>query len=153
LELMAENDVTWVVTAGYLQRAVDHGADLNLHPVYVDKCARALESIADTLPRAKKIGVKRAAGSDFLGTPADPHGEEGFELEMQVRCGLTEMEAIVAATKLNAEFFGLNTGTVEKGKLADLILVDGDPLKNIKVFQDVNNVKMVMLEGQVKVRR
>ncbi len=153
LELMAENDVTWVVTTGYLQRVVDCGTELDLHPVYVEKCGRALESIADTLPRAKKMGVKRAAGSDFLGTPADPHGEEAFELEMQVRCGLTEMEAIVAATKLNAEFFGLNTGTVEKGKLADLILVDGDPLKDIKVFQDVNNVKMVMLEGQVKVRR
>ncbi len=151
LELMAENDVTWVVTIGYLQRAVEHGKELNLHPVYVDKCARAIEAIADTLPRAKKMGVKRAAGSDFLGTPADPHGEEAFELEMQVRCGLSEMEAIVSSTRLNAEFFGLDTGTVEKGKLADLILVDGDPLKNIKVFQDVDNIKMVMLEGVVKV--
>ena len=151
LELMVENDVTWVVTIGYLQRAVEHGKDLNLHPVYVDKCARAIEAIADTLPRAKKMGVKRAAGSDFLGTPADPHGEEAFELEMQVRCGLSEMEAIVSSTKLNAEFFGLDTGTVEKGKLADLILVDGDPLKNIKVFQDMDNIKMVMLEGVVKV--
>ncbi len=151
LEIMAENDVTWVVTIGYLQRAVEHGKELNLHPVYVDKCARAIEAIADTLPRAKKMGVKRAAGSDFLGTPADPHGEEAFELEMQVRCGLSEMEAIVSSTRLNAEFFGLDTGTVEKGKLADLILVDGDPLKNIKVFQDVDNIKMVMLEGVVKV--
>ena len=97
------------------------------------------------------MGVKRAAGSDFLGTPADPHGEEAFELEMQVRCGLSEMEAIVSSTRLNAEFFGLNTGTVEKGKLADMILVDGDPLKNIKILQDVDNIKMVMLEGVVKV--
>jgi imidazolonepropionase-like amidohydrolase len=153
LEMMAEKGVTWVVTIGYLQRAVEHGKDLNLHPVYVEKCARAIESIADTLPRAKKIGVKRAAGSDFLGTPADPHGEEAFELEMQVRCGLTEMEAIVAATKLNAEFFDLNVGTVEKGKLADLILVKGDPLKNIKVFQNIENIKLVMQEGEVKVRR
>ena len=98
-----------------------------------------------------RIGVKRAAGSDFLGTPADPHGEEAFELEMQVRCGLSEMEAIVSSTKLNAEFFGLNTGTVQEGKLADLILVDGDPLENIKVFQDTDNIKMVMLEGVVRV--
>ncbi len=151
LELMAEKDVTWVVTIGYLQRAVEHGKELDLHPVYVEKCARAIEAIADTLPRAKKIGVKRAAGSDFLGTPADPHGEEAFELEMQVRCGLSEMEAIVSSTKLNAEFFGLNTGTVQEGKLADLILVDGDPLENIKVFQDTDNIKMVMLEGVVRV--
>jgi len=153
LEQMRAKDVTWVVTLGYLQRAVDHGKDMNLHPVYVDKCARAIASIADTMPRAKKIGVKRAAGSDFLGTPADPHGEEGLELEMQVKCGLTPMEAIVTVTKLNAEFFGLNTGTVEKGKLADLILVDGDPLKDIKIFQDVQRIKMVMLEGQIKARR
>ncbi|MFQ5914837.1 MAG: amidohydrolase family protein [Nitrospinota bacterium] len=153
LERMAEKGATWVVTIAYLQRAVEHGKELNLHPVYVDKCKRAVESIADTMPRAKKIGVKRAAGSDFLGTPADPHGEEAFELEMQVRCGLTEMEAIVAATKLNAEFFGLNTGTVEKGKLADLILVDGDPLKDITILQDVHRIKMVMLEGQIRFRK
>ncbi len=42
---------------------------------------------------------------------------------------------------------------MEKGTLADLILVDGDPLKNIKVFQDVNRVKMVMLEGGIRIRR
>ncbi|MEE8110643.1 MAG: amidohydrolase family protein [bacterium] len=155
LELMAEKGVVWIVTLGYLQRAVEYGKDLNLNPIYVDKCKRAVESIADTIPRARKIGVKRAAGSDFLGTPADPHGEEAFELEMQVRCGLSEMETLVTATKENAELFNLGDrlGTVEKGKLADLILVDGDPLKNIKVFQDVNRVKMVMLEGGIRIRR
>lgn len=153
LERMKAQGATWVVTLGYLQRVVDHGKDMNLHPVYVEKCGRAIESIADTLPRAKKIGVKRASGSDFLGTPADPHGEEALELEMQVKCGLSEMEAIVTATKLNAEFFGLNTGTVERGKLADLILLDGDPLKDIRIFQDAHRIKMVMLEGQIRVRR
>lgn len=155
LELMAEKGVVWIATLGYLQRAVERGKDLNLSPVYVDKCKRAVESIADTTPRAKKMGVKRASGSDFLGTPADPHGEEAFELEMQVRCGLSEMEALVTATRRNAELFNLDArlGTVEKGKLADLILVDGDPLKNIKVLQDASRIKMVMLEGQVRVRR
>jgi len=69
--------------------------------------------------------------------------------------GLTEMESIVAATKTAAECIGIGdrTGTLELGKFADLIIVEGDPLEDIKVFQDKSRIKMVMREGTVYVTR
>ncbi|MGH8871180.1 MAG: amidohydrolase family protein [Acidimicrobiia bacterium] len=155
LEMMVENEVTWNPNVGYLARAAERGEDLNLNPVYVERCKIALESFADTLPRAKSMGVSRAIGSDFLGTPADPHGEEAFELEVQTRHGLTPMEALVTATKGNAEFFGIDEdlGTLEVGKVADLFLIDGDPLADIRVLQERSRIKMVMVGGETRVTR
>jgi imidazolonepropionase-like amidohydrolase len=65
------------------------------------------------------------------------------------------MEAIVAATKYGAMacFMGHETGTVEPGKLADIIIVDGDPLADIRVLQDVDKIRVVMLEGKVEIDR
>ena len=70
-------------------------------------------------------------------------------------CGFTPMEAIVAATKHGAEacFMGDKTGTIETGKYADIIVVDGNPLTDIKILQDVDKIKIVMLEGTVCVNR
>ena len=79
-----------------------------------------------------------------------PHAERGWayqrELELLVEAGLTPMETIVAATLENARFFRAEErlGTVERGKLADLVLVEGDPLKDIRAMR---NVRRVMLGG------
>lgn len=155
LELMAANEVTWNPNVGYLSRAVERADDLDLNPVYVERCKRAQDSYADTLPRAKSIGVKRAIGSDFLGTPADPHGEEAYELEIQTRLGLTPMEALVTATKGNAEFFRIDHdfGTLEVGKVADLFLIQGNPLEDIRILQERDRIKRVMVGGETRIVR
>jgi len=63
-------------------------------------------------------------------------------------------DAIVAATKNGAKacFMGDKTGTIESGKLADIIVVNGDPLTDIKILQSPENIKMVMLEGKIEIR-
>jgi imidazolonepropionase-like amidohydrolase len=68
-------------------------------------------------------------------------------MELLVESGLTPMDAIVAATMENARFFRVaeRLGSVEPGKLADLLLIDGDPLKDIKAMRQV---KRVMLGGK-----
>ena len=79
-----------------------------------------------------------------------PHAERGWayqrELELLVEAGLTPMQAIVAGTSENARFFRVEErlGSVEPGKLADLLLVEGDPLANISAMR---NVRRVMLGG------
>ncbi|HKE58410.1 MAG TPA: amidohydrolase family protein, partial [Pyrinomonadaceae bacterium] len=96
---------------------------------------------------AKKAGAKVVVGSH-----SDvPHAKRGWayqrELELLVESGLTPMEAIVAGTMENARYFRIEDrlGSVEVGKLADLVMVEGDPLKDIA---NMRQVKRVMLNGQ-----
>jgi imidazolonepropionase-like amidohydrolase len=97
-------------------------------------------------------GAVLAAGTDSFGDAR----EGAMEIELLTKyCGFTPMEAIVAATKHGAEacFMGDKTGTIETGKYADIIVVDGNPLANIKILQDVKKIKIVMLEGAICVDR
>ena len=89
------------------------------------------------------------------GVPYMYHGENARELESMVDLGMSPMEAILAATKTAANTIGLREeiGSVEKGKKADIILVDGNPLKNIKILQDEKKIKMVMKDGETIVER
>ena len=96
---------------------------------------------------AKKAGAKVVVGSH-----SDvPHAKRGWayqrELELLVEAGLTPMEAIVAGTMENARYFRIEDrlGSIEAGKLADLVFVEGDPLKDIS---NMRRVKRVMLNGQ-----
>ena len=78
------------------------------------------------------------------------HGENAGELEELVKGGFTPMEAIVAATRNSVECLGLeqHIGTLEAGKYADLVIVDGDPLADIRILQDKNKIVQVFKSGQ-----
>jgi imidazolonepropionase-like amidohydrolase len=62
------------------------------------------------------------------------------------------MEVLLSATKVNAELFRMSDkiGSVEPGKYADLLVVDGNPLKNLRVFQNLDNLKLIMKGGHVE---
>jgi len=94
------------------------------------------------LVKAVKSGVKVCTGSDSA-----PIGEIGIlEIEQFVLSGVSEMDALIAATRNCAELCGVldRLGTVEKGKLADLVIVTDDPLQNIS---NIRKVKMVLKDG------
>jgi imidazolonepropionase-like amidohydrolase len=91
-------------------------------------------------------------GTDYLAGESMKHGTNAVELELLVKYGgLSPMDAIKAATWGGAHACALQDkiGTIEKGKLADLILVNGNPLTDISLLQDVNRIKLVMREGEV----
>ena len=98
------------------------------------------------------VGLASKAGAKIVvGSHSDvPHAKRGWayqrELELLVESGLTPMQALVAGTMENARYFHIadRLGSVEAGKLADLILVEGDPLKNIS---NMRHIKRVMLNG------
>jgi imidazolonepropionase-like amidohydrolase len=79
------------------------------------------------------------------------HRPVELELKAQV---MTPMEVLVSATRVNAELFGLadRIGTVEPGKEADLIAVDGNPLEDLRVFQDPRRLSLVLKAGEVSTR-
>ena len=102
----------------------------------------------DSLQKALDAGVKVVAGTDAGGWE---HGNNSKELECLVEAGMTPMQALVAGTGWAAECCGLekDVGTVEAGKLADLVAVEGDPLRDITLLQDQARIKLVMKEGKV----
>jgi imidazolonepropionase-like amidohydrolase len=98
-----------------------------------------------------QAGIKIAMGTDM--GPEPEMGSNARELELYVNLGMTPMEAIVTATKTAAEaiWLGKDLGTLEAGKFADVLVVDGDPSRDITVLHEKNNIKMVMKEGEAHV--
>jgi imidazolonepropionase-like amidohydrolase len=82
-------------------------------------------------------------------------GQNAYELEIYVDLGMTPMEAIQTTTKNAAEAANIadDLGTIEPGKLADIVAVDGDPLDDIRILQERKKIQIVMKEGNVFVDR
>jgi imidazolonepropionase-like amidohydrolase len=106
-----------------------------------------------SLKRAYAHGVKIAAGSDTLRVLK--HGDNADELVSLVNSGLPEMEALAAATINGAAALGIETlvGSIEEGKLADLLVVDPNPLDNIAVLCNRQNLKLIIKNGEIVGRR
>jgi imidazolonepropionase-like amidohydrolase len=115
---------------------------------HVRERARDLEAHhQESVARAMAAGVKVVAGTDAGG---HGHPPNAMELQCMVKAGLTPMQAIRTATSVAAECLGLEReiGTVEKGKRADLVVVDGDPLRDIDVLVDRTRIRLVMKDGR-----
>ena len=156
IDLMKRKDVILVPTFSIEKQIVDHGAEHGMVEWGVKKAKETLKHHIESIRRAYEAGVKIAMGTDFGTAPLFKMGTNAMELRLLIECcGMTPMEALVAATKTAAEACGLGdkTGTIEAGKLADIIIVDGDPLKNIDILRDVNRIKVVMKEGKLEVNR
>ena len=95
---------------------------------------------------AVERGVRIAMGTD---TGVGPHGSNAEELERMVEGGMTPMQAIVATTKSAAECARIAhlTGTLEVGKRADVLGVDGDPLADIRVLQQKDKLALIVRDG------
>ena len=102
----------------------------------------------ETVQQALSAGVRVVAGTDAGGWE---HGNNAKELELLVAAGMTPMQALVAATGWAAGCLGMEgqIGTIETGKSADLIVVNGNPLDDVVLLQDKARIKLVMKEGQV----
>ena len=117
-----------------------------LPPFYQQKMKDAIAVAKPNIRKAYEAGVKIALGTDAA---VYPHGLNGHELEVYVRdLGMTPLAAIQSATVNAADLMNWTdkTGSLDAGKWADIIAVDGDPLKDVKLLQDV---KFVMKAGVV----
>jgi imidazolonepropionase-like amidohydrolase len=114
----------------------------------VSQVERAIEAHAASVQRAHRAGLAVAMGTD-AGASLFPHGGSAQELVAYARLGFTPMEALLTATRHAAALLGLEDrlGTLEPGKLADLIVVDGDPLRNIDVLTRPQAIRLVLLGG------
>lgn len=146
MELMKEHG-TWYVPTILAGEFVSEKAKVDGYfPELVrPKAAEIGPKIKDTFGRAYAAGVKIAFGTD---SGVSPHGENGREFALMVEAGMPAMEAIQSATTAAAELLGVEDrlGSVEPGKIADLVAVEGDPLEDITAMQ---RVVFVMKEGEV----
>ena len=120
---------------------------------HVRERSRALrEHHLASIQRALAAGVRVVAGTDAGG---HGHPPNAAELEHLVGAGLTPMQAIQAATSIAAECLGLEReiGTVEKAKRADLVVVAGDPLTDVRMLQAEERIRLVVKDGAIAVRR
>lgn len=149
--LAKEKDAIVVPTLSIVEHIMIYGQAIGIPEWGLKKCEQVYKAHVENIKLAYKHGVKLATGTDFLGgTKAFKHGDNALEMILLVeKVGMTPIEAIVAATKNAAEAVGLSniTGTIEPGKLADLVVVKEDPLQNIRVLADKNNIVMIFKEG------
>jgi imidazolonepropionase-like amidohydrolase len=123
----------------------EHAATAHLPEYTIKKMQMVSQAGQNNVKKAIAAGVKIGMGTDAA---VYPHGLNAHELEVYVRLGLTPLQAIQTATINHADLLGWSDriGTLEPGKYADLIAVDGDPLKDVTILQ---NVKFVMKGGDV----
>jgi imidazolonepropionase-like amidohydrolase len=149
IELMIEREVylvpTLVAPVAVVEFATEH-PDI-LPPMMAAKATDVIEAHRQSFRRAVEAGVKVAMGTD---AGVGKHGENGRELVLMVENGMTPMQAIVASTANAARLLHLDehVGTLEVGKLADVVIVDGDIVGDIRKIADPTNVKLVLKGGR-----
>jgi imidazolonepropionase-like amidohydrolase len=153
IELMLERGTFLVPTMIAAVAVLETGKETGMPEYAIRKVREVIEAHGDSISRAHKAGVKISMGTD---AGVMPHGTNLRELGLMVKIGMTPMEAIVAATKTAAECLGWHDhiGTLQAGKLADIIIARTDPLQNIRSLEKTDNILFVMKDGEtIKDRR
>ena len=153
LYAVAEAGVRIMPTMTFLSHASEYGRDFGRSDREVDNMKRHLDGAASVLEQARSLGIQVLCGTDSGNSPVMPYGElHANEAELLV-CygGYTPMEAISACTRDNAFAVGLedDLGVIEPGRLADVIFLKKDPIKDISVLQGGRNLAMVIKDGKV----
>jgi len=148
LDVMAEKGSVLVPTLSTFHDLAERFAE-KFTSKLVDQAKRQLEEAYETLLAARQAGVTIAMGHD-----SGPPGDAAIELVRMVDGGLSTAEALAAGTAGSATALGLtDRGTLQVGKRADLLVVDGDPLTDIRVLNDRAAVRIVVKNGDLVVDR
>lgn len=152
LDMILEKN-TPVIPALYFELAsIERGPEFGLPPRVIDGHKETLEGGTESARRILKAGGRIGLGGDY-GFGWNPHGQYARELTFFVKhVGFTPLETLTCATKTGAEILGRDheLGTLEMGKLADILIVDGDVLANIAILEDRRRFIAVMQGGIVK---
>jgi imidazolonepropionase-like amidohydrolase len=139
---------TWTLLANI----AEWGDRFRVPPALIDEFKRELEVAVKVMRRAIDVGIPLMMGSE-AGFAVTPYGHwHARELELFVRyLGISPMEALMTATKNNtiALRTGGEVGLLAVGKLADVLVVDGDPLQDIRILQDRSRLSIIMQGGQI----
>jgi imidazolonepropionase-like amidohydrolase len=145
---MADAGVWLVPTLFVLIQLIERGAEFGTPDWVLAKAREAMDARQRSMEAALRHGVPIAMGTDIGGQDLLPHGRNAAELALLVQFGMSAPDALMAGTLGAARCLGLDAerGSLEAGKLADIIAVPGDPLRDIRVTE---HVAFVMQNGRV----
>ena len=154
VETMVRNGVFLVPTMSYSSHVKAMGDACTLPDYVVEKTLKARELRLKSLARAVAGGVRIAAGSD-AGMPSVYHGDNAYELMAMVEAGMKPRDVIVAATSAAAELLGIDdiVGSVTTGKVADLLVVEGDPEEDVSLLRNRENIRAIFQSGRLVIDR
>jgi imidazolonepropionase-like amidohydrolase len=155
LELLLQRDVP-VVPGLYFEKAsVLHGKDFGLSQKVIDGHQETLEGGAESCRKILKAGGRLGMGGDY-GFGWNPHGHYARELSFFVRdVGIDPLTVLRCATRTGAELLGRSheIGTLEAGKLADILVVEGNVAADITLLEDRRNFVAVIQSGHIRAGR
>jgi imidazolonepropionase-like amidohydrolase len=148
IELMLANGTYLVPTLLAPVAVLEIGLKGGMPDYGVRKAEESIEAHKDSIRRAHAAGVKIAMGTD---AGVMPHGTNLRELGLMVDIGMTPMESLVATTRVAAECMGWQDklGTLEVGKLADIVVSKTDPIADIRSLEDAENIALVIKDGVI----
>ncbi|MFM9962882.1 MAG: amidohydrolase family protein [Planctomycetaceae bacterium] len=155
LELLLQRDVPCVPALYFELMSIQRGPEFGMSQAVIDGHQETLDGGAESARKILKAGGRLGMGGDY-GFAWNPHGDYAKELSFFVNyVGLDPLTVIKCATKTGAEILGRSDefGTVEVGKLADLLIVEGDVVKNIALLSDRSKFLAVMQAGVIKAGR
>ncbi|MFN3652523.1 MAG: amidohydrolase family protein [Armatimonadota bacterium] len=155
LDLLLQRDVPVVPALQFEYASVVHGPEVGMPQAVIDGHQETLEGGAESARKILKAGGRLGMGGDY-GFAWNPHGTYAKELTFFVQhVGFSPLEVITCATKTGAEIMDRadELGTLEPGKLADVLLVDGDPLAEISILEDRSRFLAVIQGGEIKAGR
>jgi len=148
IDLMLEHGTFLVPTLLAPIAVLEAGVEGGMPEYGLRKSREVIDAHKESIRRAHEAGVKIAMGTDAA---VMPHGTNMRELGLLVDIGMSPMEAIIASTKTGAECLGWQDrlGTIEAGKLADLIISKHNPLLDIHTMEDNDNIELVIQDGRI----
>ncbi len=155
LDLLLERNTPVVPALYFEQASLEHGPSFGMSKKILDGHKECLEGGAESARTILRAGGRLGMGGDF-GFAWNPHGTYARELTFFVEyVGLTPLEVLTCATRTGAEIMGRDHefGTLEPGKLADVLVVDGDVVNDIPILEDRSRFVAVLQGGVVKAGR
>ncbi|MDF2640362.1 MAG: amidohydrolase family protein [Novosphingobium lindaniclasticum] len=144
-----KHEVFTAPAPGLLHARVHEAGAFGIGPVEAARmgAVSGLELMAEVYPKMRRRGIRVLPGGDY-GFPYNPVGRNARDLKIFIDLlGFSPIEVLVAATRHGGELMAMDLGEVKAGKLADLLVIDGDPTADVTILEDKARMPVVMKDG------